>query len=125
MGSTLEHLTFPDEKIKEVHRILKPGGVFYGTVPYGRADGSMYVMEHRQFFTEKSFDMFCADAQGRSRCEYLFPAPLFQMSHVRLKAEANTWRTRLRCLIPFRPVLTYFVNNMYDDVDFKLIKIEI
>jgi len=123
MGSTLEHLTFPDEKVREVWRLLKPGGVFYGTVPYGRADGAMYVMEHRQFFTEKSFDMFCADASGKTRCEYLFPEPLFKMERVRLKRESNTWRTRLRCLIPFPSVLTYFISNLYDDVEFRLTKL--
>ncbi len=55
MQDSLEHLTFPDEKVNEVHRILKPGGVFWGGVPYAHSDGAVQCFEHRWLFTEKSF----------------------------------------------------------------------
>ena len=123
MNSTLEHLHEPETKVQEVHRILKPGGVFHGNVPYFRYDGAVFSMDHRWFFTERSFDIFCADENGNSRCCYLFAKPLFKMEYVRLVAGAHSWRERARNLIPFRSILTYFLNNMYDGITFKLIKI--
>jgi SAM-dependent methyltransferase len=32
-GELLEHLQFPDALVGEIHRVLRPGGVFVGSVP--------------------------------------------------------------------------------------------
>jgi ubiquinone/menaquinone biosynthesis C-methylase UbiE len=118
MQDALEHLTFPDEKINEVHRILKPGGVFWGGVPYAHSDGAVQALEHRWFFTEKSFDYLC---EGRSG--YVLGKPLFRVQYIRLATANNTPKTKLRNLIPFRSFLRHWLRNMYDEVEFKLIKI--
>ena len=119
MEGSLEHLTFPDEKINEVHRILKPGGVLIGSVPYAFSDGAVQALEHRWFFTEKSFDYLC---EGRSGYDAL-GAPKFRLEYVRLATVGNTPKTRMRNLLPFRSFLRHFLRNMYDDVKFKLVKI--
>jgi SAM-dependent methyltransferase len=122
MQDSLEHLTFPDEKVREVHRILKPGGVFHGGVPYAYSDGAVQCMEHRWMFTEKSFDMFCCFDNGETRCDYL-GKPLFRKDFVRLSTVGNTPKTFIRNLIPFRPFLRHWLRNMYDEVEFRLIKL--
>lgn len=32
-GEVLEHLQFPDVAVRDIHRVLRPGGVFVGSVP--------------------------------------------------------------------------------------------
>jgi ubiquinone/menaquinone biosynthesis C-methylase UbiE len=119
MRDSLEHLTFPDEKLVEIHRILKKNGLFHGGVPYAFGDGAYYQLEHRWFFTELSFDAYC---EGSASCDYLGSA-LFRKEYVRLVASRNTPKTFLRWLIPGRPLLRHFIRNMYDEVEFKLIKV--
>lgn len=119
MRDTLEHLTFPDKQIREVRRILKPGGRFWGQVPYAFSDGAMQALEHRWMFTEKSFDFLC---QGRPGAEYL-GKPSFIAEYIRLATVNNTPKTRLRNLIPFRSFLRHWLRNMYDEVEFSLVKI--
>lgn len=118
MQDVLEHLTFPDEKINEVHRILKPGGRFWGGVPYGFSDGAIQHLEHRCFWTEKSFE-YLTGVSG-------YPplgGPKFKLDYVRLTSCNNTWRTRCRNLIPFRTFLRHWLRNMYDSIEFSLIKL--
>lgn len=120
---SFEHLTFPDEKIMEVHRILKKGGVFWGGVPYAHSDGAFQGLEHRWFFTEKSFDPYCGisgyDALGLPTGQ----PSLFRAEYIRLETVGNTPKTWLRNRIPFRMFLRHFLWNMYDEVVFKLIKL--
>jgi len=119
---TLEHLEKPDLKMFEIHRILKSGGVVRGGVPYAKSDGAFQAMEHKWFFTEKSFDAFC-EGVGLYAC---YGKPLFRIEYVRLVEVGNTSKTRLRNLIPrsVRMILRHFVWNMFDGVEFKLIKLD-
>ena len=116
MGS-LEHLPDPHKNVIEVHRILKPGGLFYCTVPYAKSDGAFQSMEHKCFFTEKSFDYFC----GISGYD-AFGGPLFEMISVKFVQPHNTIKTRLILLLPFRNILKWFLWNMYDSVEFVMRK---
>lgn len=117
----LEHLEKPDKVMMEIYRILKTGGVLIGRVPYSKSDGAYQCMEHKCFFTEKSFDAFC---EG----EFFYPCygkPLFRKEYVRLIEMRGTPKVKLRNLIPrpARMVLRHFIWNMFEGVEFKMTKI--
>lgn len=112
MWDCLEHLADPHNNILEVHRILKPGGIFHCHVPHAKSDGAFQTPEHKSFFTEKSFDYFC----GVSGYDAFGP-PKFELISLRLTTASNTPKTKLRNLIPFRPLLRHFLWNMYDGVE--------
>ena len=121
INSALEHLHEPDRKMFEIHRILKPGGVCIGEVPYAKNDGAYQCMEHKWFFTEKSFDSFCEGSGFYTA----YGKPLFRAEYIRLSEARNTTKTKMRNMIP-RPVrmfLRHFIWNMFDDVKFKLVKL--
>lgn len=52
-GEVLEHLQFPDEVVKEIHRVLRPGGRFIGSVPNAfRLRNRMLFALGRQYETD-------------------------------------------------------------------------
>ncbi len=54
----LEHLRNLTGVMEEVHRVLKPGGLFRIKVPYFRHVGAFTDPTHVRFFTEGTFDYF-------------------------------------------------------------------
>jgi SAM-dependent methyltransferase len=57
--SVLEHVRYPQKVVKEIHRILKPGGIIYINVPFVfpfHADPSDFYR-----FTYKGIDILCED----------------------------------------------------------------
>jgi len=60
MYHVLEHLHNPVEKISEIHRILKPGGVLYLRVPHFSSMGAFTDITHVRPFGYRSFDVFDA-----------------------------------------------------------------
>lgn len=58
----LEHLDNPVEKLEEIHRILKPGGILYMRVPHFSSNGAFTDITHKRPFSYYSFDVFEADA---------------------------------------------------------------
>ena len=57
----LEHLHNPKEKIEEIYRILKPGGVIFLRVPHFSSMGAFSDITHIRPFGYGSFDCFSPD----------------------------------------------------------------
>lgn len=58
MYHVLEHLSNPLEKMEELHRILKPGGMLHLRVPHFSSMGSFTDITHVRPFGFLSFDIF-------------------------------------------------------------------
>lgn len=42
----LEHLSYPEKMLKEIKRVLKPGGMVVVSTPNPKEDGTLYSVEH-------------------------------------------------------------------------------
>lgn len=58
MYHVLEHLHNPLQKLEEIHRILKPGGIIYLRVPHFSSMGAFSDITHVRPFGYGSFDCF-------------------------------------------------------------------
>lgn len=94
--SVLEHVQGPNgdaKAVKELVRVLKPGGLFLFSVPYGNS----YVEQRRQGFSgavEKRCDniqYFFQRIYDRSRIESRLLPPL---NGVRIRSQSTVWRSR-------------------------------
>jgi len=61
----LEHLHAFIPAMEEIHRILVPSGQLHVWVPYYRSEEAFRDPTHVRFFTERTFDYFAPDGQGR------------------------------------------------------------
>lgn len=68
----LEHLENPVEKIEEIHRILKIGGILYMRVPHFSSHGAFTDITHKRPFSYYSFDIFQPGAYHNwySKCAF-------------------------------------------------------
>lgn len=57
----LEHLPDPVQKLEDIHRILKPGGILHMRVPHFSSMGAFSDMTHLRPFGFTSFDCFQKD----------------------------------------------------------------
>lgn len=117
MDNVLEHLEDVVSVMEELHRILKPGGTATIIVPYGKSDWAFQDPTHRHFFTERSMDYFT-----REHGYNFYSKSEFKLLKAKLITNNHTPRLRLRNLLPFKPVLRYFLYNVYDVVHFELQK---
>lgn len=117
MDNVLEHLDDVVRVMTELHRVLKPGGVLRIIVPYAKTDWAFQDPTHKHFFTERSMDYFTTESP------YSFYLPCrFKVLEARLYGDNETPRQRMRNLLPFKSVLRFFLNNVYDCVSFRLEK---
>ena len=106
MWHVLEHLPNTAMVLKEVKRILKHGGKFWGQVPYGNSHDGRTHWQHCRFFNARSFETIAHD---------------FGMQIVTAKNGTHmiNWRHKIRNLVPFREFLALAGwSEAFDIVDF-------
>lgn len=113
MNHVLEHLIDTERTVREIHRILKSGSVFWGQVPFCWSDNGVTEYGHVHLFHWYSF--YSMEKIG-FKCN-ASPAVLSN-------GDPNqNWRRRIRNLVPLKKVLTSIgVRNMYDVINFELTK---
>ncbi len=117
MDNVLEHLDDLLQVMGELHRILRPGGRLRVLVPYAKSDWALQDPTHKHFFTEQTMHYFC---EG---WPYNYYVPFrFRLITAKLYGNSDTFRQKLRNLIPFKSVLRYFLYNLYDGLYFELEK---
>ncbi len=77
----LEHLLHWERTVKDIHRVLKPGGVCELVVPFGFAPAPY----HYRFFQENTIEVFVADSEWAPlENKSLEGEPLFHMLESRV-----------------------------------------
>jgi uracil-DNA glycosylase family 4 len=72
---TLEHFAEPGKVMKEIYRVLVPGGVTAITVPSTSGEGAFAHPDHKSFWNKSSF-MFWTDK------DFIEDRPLFNLIHL-------------------------------------------
>lgn len=111
MMHVLEHLPDTYGTMAEIRRILKPGGKFWGQVPYAFSYSAFSHPQHYRFFTDQSFGIL-AEQTG------------FTLVNAKLISFPTNIKSKVRNWIPYRVryILQGLVLNMFDAVDFELKK---
>jgi ubiquinone/menaquinone biosynthesis C-methylase UbiE len=110
MWHVLEHLPETARVLAEIKRVLKPGGLFWGQVPYGPSHDGRTQWQHCRYFVARSFAGMAEDFN-------------FKLLLARNAAHSTTWRHRVRNLVPCRETLALAGwSEAFDIVDFKLAK---
>jgi len=118
LDNVLEHLNDVVKTIDELYRILQPNGKIIIRVPYAKSDWAFVDPTHKHFFTENSFNYFTETheynyySKSRFTVKYKFINNTQNLSH------------KIRNLLPLKGILRYFLFNIFDEIEFELIKLK-
>jgi predicted SAM-dependent methyltransferase len=107
MWHVLEHLPDTARTIAEVHSILKPGGRFWGQVPFCFSELSFAQFDHLHHFHWLTF-------HGMEHFGFEVTTEPVSFS--------LRWSHKLRNLVPGRRLWSRLFLNMYDAVNFSMVK---
>lgn len=116
LDNVIEHLDNVIKVIEELHRILIKNGKIIIRVPYAKSDSAFVDPTHKHFFTEKSFNYF---TDGFSYSYYT--KARFHVKYNYISNSINILQ-KIRNLLPFRNFFKFIFMNMYDGIEFILIK---
>jgi len=105
MNMILEHLNNPIEVLKEVSRICVDGAIIEVIVPHATTYSNFGDMQHKHFFTEKSFN-------NNLLIEY-------NLKELELISHEFIYTNKWKKYIPFKHYIKIFLTGIYDDMLFK------
>ncbi|MEK6874433.1 MAG: methyltransferase domain-containing protein [Nanoarchaeota archaeon] len=105
MHDVLEHLDNVVQVMREVHRILKPGGFVNLLVPHWNSNGPYYDPTHKHAFGFTTFEYFCKGY--KPEFHYYFD---FQFSklrrHIHFPGGLQIWNRVIEFLVNLSPCLS-------------------
>jgi predicted SAM-dependent methyltransferase len=110
MWHVLEHLQDTGAVMREVCRILKPGGKFWGQVPYGPSHYGRPQWQHCRHFVARSFEAMAHNFG-------------LQLVTAKNGTHSLNWHHKLRNAVPCRELLALAGwSEAFDIVDFTMVK---
>lgn len=121
LDNVLEHLDDVILVMEEVYRLAAPGAIITINVPYFKSNSAFTDPTHKHFFTETSFKYF-----EEKNSLHFYTSSNFKILESKLinHKEYKDAKHFFRNLLPGKKILNYFLFNIYDEIQFKLMCIK-